>query len=270
MIYAHDDLAVATTTASDLHQHNENVDYLEYVPASACDHYLQDNSNLANYLKFARNVVSSSESAYVTKERIANICWRRIYKNLHSLAEINPYYINWDKNSDITWLYGPKFDRSFADTVSNTNQEYALTEDNLNMKLNCEEEDDGYYSSSSESSEVSSISFNDVEERDDDVSSVDSGYMGDYQCTSSIPSELSLRKNSVASTASSSTYYDEDNNDYMSLKSILKKDAEAYYKSMKMMKRRKDKKVSFNFIVNTREIVNGISFDYDFLDQGCL
>ena len=138
------------------------------------------------------------------------------------------------------------------------------------MKLNCEEEDDGYYSSSSESSEVSSISFNDVEERDDDVSLVDSGYMGDYQCTSSIPSELSLRKNSVASTASSSTYYDEDNNDYMSLKSILKKDAEAYYKSMKMMKRRKDKKVSFNFIVNTREIVNGISFDYDFLDQGCL
>ncbi|KAK6455111.1 uncharacterized protein RJT20DRAFT_129800 [Scheffersomyces xylosifermentans] len=259
-----------------LHSYTENIDYLEYIPEKNGNHYLQDNSNLLTYLKYGKASTSASasleqsEASQMLNQRLSNICWRRIYKNMYGLSEINPYYINWDKNSDITWLYGPKY----ANTT--IEPEHTITMTETNWKLNCEDEveDDGYYSSTSESSEVSSISFSDNDEQedeDDDMSSIDSGYMSDYQSSSSIPA---LRKGSVGSTTSASTYYDDDEEyDYMSLKSILKKDEDdesyLYYNTL-LTKKKMSKKVSFNFIVNTREIINGISFDYDFLDQDCL
>ena len=51
-------------------------------------------------------------------------------------------------------------------------------------------------------------------------------------------------------------------------KSILKKKTSVHNNNVN--NKNKKKKVSFNYIVNTREIINGMSVDYDFLDKDCL
>lgn len=76
---------------SQLVEVHANVDYL-------------DNDNAYN-----RNTLRLLKCHRVTSDaRIKNVCWRRSLKNLHHLLEINPFEINWDKQLDITWLYGPE------------------------------------------------------------------------------------------------------------------------------------------------------------------
>lgn len=76
---------------SQLVEVHANVDYL-------------DNDNRYNH-----NTLRLLRCHRVTRDaRIRNVCWRRSLKNLHHLSEINPFEINWDKQLDITWLYGPE------------------------------------------------------------------------------------------------------------------------------------------------------------------
>lgn len=70
---------------------NQNVDYL--------DNSIAYNKNTIRLLKCHRLTGDA---------RIKNACWRRTLKNLHHLDEINPFQINWDKQSDVTYLYGPE------------------------------------------------------------------------------------------------------------------------------------------------------------------
>ncbi|RLV90248.1 hypothetical protein JA1_004695 [Spathaspora sp. JA1] len=165
-------------------------------------------------------------------QRLTNICWRRLYKNFQNLPEINPFMINWDKNSDVTWLFGPKIESEEEQVEQKhikpqqTNSLYSCEENNLSV----------------------------------------SSFVSDTSVESCYSDEEILRKNSTVSTSSS--YYDEEEEkDYnWNLKSILKKSSsESLLETVNQKK-----KVSFNYIVNTREIINGMSVDYDFLDHDCL
>lgn len=185
-----------------------------------------------------------------------------MYKNLHDLKLADPWSVNWDKASDITWLYGPKLSQREMDVQP---QGMKLTVGNLkevdaSNKSAADIDDDSYSLVSSLSSSVSSISFNEesCELSDDssEVSSIDSGYITDYCATR------------VAFPPKKKLYYEEEL-DYSTARPILKASSHKFSKQTKT-KRTKTKKVSFNYIVNTREIINGMSVDYDFLDQDCL
>lgn len=241
-MYFYDDMVVGPS--QQIPTFEENIDYLEYVPASNTGHYLHDNINLINFIKYMnKNPEYKIHNAFLY-QRLSNICWRRLYKNFQHLPEVNPFVINWDKNSDITWLFGPKI---IPQQQEEQQQEEASVATAAGSLYSCTEDDN-----LSVSSLVSDSSINSTFNDEDEFSS-------------------SFRKNSTIS--SSSSYYDEDEDDdyNWNLKSILKKDHKEDDEYLCIdVKHHQRKKVSFNYIVNTREIINGISVDYDFLDHDCL
>ncbi|KHC78718.1 Hap43p-repressed protein [Candida albicans P78042] len=117
-MYCYDDMMMETSpsTTATLQFHN-NIDYLQYIPSSTTTassnndlHYLQDNLMLTTFHKFLKSNPQYKYHDELLFHRLLNICWRRIYKNHNNLKEYNPLEINWDKNSDITWLYGPQLE----------------------------------------------------------------------------------------------------------------------------------------------------------------
>ncbi|EGW31436.1 uncharacterized protein SPAPADRAFT_61999 [Spathaspora passalidarum NRRL Y-27907] len=227
-MYYYDDIVVGPSTQ--IPTIEQNIDYLAYVPQENTTHYLHDNTNLIKFIKYMNNNREYKVDNMFLYERLSNICWRRLYKNFQKLPEINPFMINWDKNSDVTWLFGPKIE-SDDEEKQEHGQEQNITlyscEDNMSV----------------------------------------SSFMSDTSVESCYSDEEILRKNSTVSTSSS--YYDEEEDkDYnWNLKPILKKTSS---ESLLDNNVNQKKKVSFNYIVNTREIINGISVDYDFLDHDCL
>jgi len=238
MIYAQDDIIISTKSTSIQTSTTENVDYLEYIPTiSTNDHYLLDNLNLMTRLKLYKQINNNDDD--LINKRINNICWRRCYKNLYNLKDFKPYLINWDKNSDITWLFGPKVVIPQEITYQQVQEEEIQSQ-----VFDFEQVDDD------DEDEVCSLLSDDD---DDDESEV-----------SSISTNLSFeRKNSISSSNSSYFDVDQDQNDQSYFEYSLKS-------SLKQSSINIKKNVSFNYIVNTREIINGISFDYDFLDHECL
>ncbi|KAG9233783.1 putative resistance to glucose repression protein 1 [Amylocarpus encephaloides] len=51
--------------------------------------------------------LKSTRSTYKNNERLLNASWRMWMKERHQLAETEPTSINWMKDRDTTWLYGP-------------------------------------------------------------------------------------------------------------------------------------------------------------------
>jgi hypothetical protein len=161
------------------------------------------------------------------------------------LKEINPFVINWDKNSDITWLFGPKFDQEPETPVqSNTEQQQQQQPDDIL-------EDEPFMSGSY--TDVSTYSSDDdvfdCSSDTSSVSSLDSGYFADY-CPSTVI------KPKIKRTIPTTSY-----DDFYQLKSILKSSDGS---------KKRSKKVMFNYKINSREIISGMSFDYDYLDEQCL
>lgn len=241
MTYSFDDLTLS-------YEYTENIDYLD-----VSNDYLSDNRHLLKCINYTK-----SENTIAT-QRLNNICWRRMYKNLHDLPLTEPWRVNWDKAGDITWLYGPKLVRREIEFEA---QGLKLTVGNLkevDTSINAIDEDEDTYSlASSSSSLVSSISFKEeygeLSDDSSDMSSIDSGYITDYSSTRpTFPPKKKL--------------YFEVDFDYSSSRPILKSTRQIF---AKQTKRSKSKKVSFNYIINSREIINGMSVDYDFLDQDCL
>ncbi|CAN3352880.1 hypothetical protein DICA1_A02278 [Diutina catenulata] len=73
---------------------------------------------LDNSIAYNHNTLSLLRCHRLTGDaRLKNVCWRRTLKNLNKLPEINPFAINWDKQSDITWLYGPQMPSDDEDTM---------------------------------------------------------------------------------------------------------------------------------------------------------
>ncbi|CAH6719503.1 hypothetical protein CLIB1444_02S10066 [[Candida] jaroonii] len=183
---------------------NENIDYLSneiHIP----------NSLLIKCWKQSKYDISIIIPSTISR-RLENISWRRLYKNLHNLDEISPTVINWYKDHDINWCYGPKF-----------------VDDDL-ITLPVEEE-------------VIEEPLQDIQQSILDISD-DSDYESEL---SDYDSEVNLHTTFSASSVESM--------DKSLIKNVLPL---------------KKKRVKFNFIINSREIINGISIDYDFLDNELL
>lgn len=193
----------------------ENIDYTSKrnIPVLQLHACWKENSGL-------RAAKALSE---VDPRRLENISWRKWNKQLWHLAELPPSAINWNKDQDITWLYGPKY---LAITYQRDDERPLLVmpEDAL----------------ASDAEGVPEL------EADDN---------------SSVISESSARLCGA----------DAVNGGYYHLKPALKETGHPF-KSDKYLsaEKKRRKSVKFNYIVNSREIVNGYKFDYDILDALCL
>jgi hypothetical protein len=72
----------------------KHVDYLSH------DWSEEDIWSTWKYLK-------STKQVYKNSERLVNASWRMWMKERHQLSETEPMAINWQKDKDTTWLYGP-------------------------------------------------------------------------------------------------------------------------------------------------------------------
>lgn len=201
MLYSFDDINTLAVGPS----FDQNIDYMD--PKTIDDFHLyqcwrQNNSQSIRCYQDDISVIIPS----TISRRLENVCWRRWYKSIKSLGEIAPSEINWYKDQDITWLYGPKFTN---DSKFELVPEPQLTEKNLqdNDLQRCESQDD----------------------------------------VSSHTSSLSLTNLSWS----------------LSLSDLEDSDLKSSLKTASTGKR---KTVKFCDIVNSREIINGRPFDYDFLD----
>ncbi|ODV78519.1 uncharacterized protein CANTADRAFT_268048 [Suhomyces tanzawaensis NRRL Y-17324] len=221
----------------------ENVDYLDSSPNASS--YLTDNLNLMTCVRYTNNHTSD------TDRRLNNACWRRMSINLNRLTQANPFVINWDKNSDLTWLYGPKFEAADPHPCHYTSQPPPV------IQQQALDSDDGFVSGAASISDSTSCSDLDLDDDSSSISSIDSGYEPDYTQKKITPP---LRKSFYYEDESESQDYDYQ----FGLKPILRSTKKTSRKV------RRSKRVSFNHIINSREFINDISFDYDFLDQACL
>lgn len=273
---------------------NSNIDYLEYVPETqqihhchntttnnnihfnhhsnntslsyTSQHYLSDNQNLANFIKYINANPEFKQYNQFHYHRLHNICWRRIYKNHHNLKTINPFTINWDKNSDITWLYAPK--------LSPPKEEEKEEEKLLSTGLECNKKVSAFgsmLSGNDDEGEDTSVeedlqdSDNDDDDDDDNmsVSSIDSN---------STNFSLSSRKDS---TSSSLFEMDNDGNtthkqEKTKLKPILKHSLKNTTTTTTRKTKAKAKKVSFHYIIKARELIENHVLEYNYIDTNCI
>lgn len=54
-----------------------------------------------------RNIVSQRKTVYGERSRLENASWRTWAKTKFDLRTVSPERLNWLKESDVTWLYGP-------------------------------------------------------------------------------------------------------------------------------------------------------------------
>lgn len=111
------------------HSFHENIDYMGKDDISVYHLHLCWKNNNSAFMKSRTDDVSLNTPATVSR-RLENICWRRSLKALHNLGEISPSEINWNKEMDITWLYGPKY--TYEGPFDNR-----LTSDNLSKLNDC-------------------------------------------------------------------------------------------------------------------------------------
>ncbi|PVH14021.1 uncharacterized protein CXQ87_002144 [Candidozyma duobushaemuli] len=104
------------------------------------------------------------------------------------------------------------------------------------------------------------------------LSKLDFSMDSDAESVSSVQSGASSMnfddESSVASSVSEQDDDDDDDDCHFGLKPALKRRPSEFAPVPAGSGTKKA--VKFNYIVNSREFVNGISFDYDFLDPSCL
>lgn len=172
-------------------------------------------------MKKSQDDISTNLSSSVSR-RLENVAWRRLYKQIWRLDEALPAIINWNKNQDVTWLYGPKYTRTgpFDDIP--------LTLANL-----------------------SKLAIADIPDSVmDEVSSMNSGRLMSFDDRSLVD------------------LFEDDEEEYCGFE--LKLALKLKRRPFSCEKKTKKKLVKFNYIVYSREFVNGHPIDYHFLDSLCL
>lgn len=247
---------------------HENIDYMS--PVAIDDYHLyqcwRQNNSLS--IKSHQDDICLIIPSTILK-RLENVCWRRWCKNMRSLKELDPIAINWYKDQDITWLYGPKFTGPSKFDISAPTDR--LTASNLSKIPAVHVQPPASYQSDDTMVSEKNVLF--------------SCLLDSAVSLMSLDESDSLTDTTVASEEEDVLLSVSDYDDvYMSptLKSALKekktaqlKPAATYpmhkkYARSNRNRRRSSKSVKFNYIINSREIINGMSFDYDFLDLACL
>jgi len=73
----------------------DNVDYLSYCWGNELD------------LATSWRVMTKNKNTMINGRRLENASWRKWFQQRYSLPLLNPAELNWFKDSDICWLYGP-------------------------------------------------------------------------------------------------------------------------------------------------------------------
>lgn len=73
----------------------DNVDYLSYCWGNELD------------LATSWRVMTKNKDTMINGRRLENASWRKWFQQRYSLPLLNPAELNWFKDSDICWLYGP-------------------------------------------------------------------------------------------------------------------------------------------------------------------
>lgn len=210
----------------------ENIDYLSN------DIHISNECLVKCYkqLKFDISVIIPSTQSI----RLKNIVWRRLNKNLGGLKEIDPTIINWYKDYDINWCYGPKYNSN--NLLQELDDEESITDDKLCM-----------------------IESDELEQTVDDefVEDVDADNVNNNNLTHTI-SNLSTDSECDSDSVLS------DNSSNSSINSTSYSNSKIDNSKLNLNLNSKPKSVKFNFVINSREIINGISIDYDFLDNNML
>lgn len=205
----------------------ENIDYLD-------NDIDISNFTLMKCLKHTRYNVDSFIPS-TDSQRLNYICWRRLYKSLNNLSHTSPHKINWLKDNDINWLYGPKYDSV---------DEYKIPKPKTASQL-CE---------------TSSLSKPQTKSRPVDIPTPTTS-------TNSSTSNLMLALNYSDSESEVSN----DNDSIFSIpNSYDHQPSNVIRDSTRQTNSVPKKSVRFNCIVHSREIINGFNIDYDFLDENML
>ncbi|KAK9712422.1 protein phosphatase regulator [Basidiobolus ranarum] len=86
-----------------------DLSYSEIIPAAkptVCVDYLS-HEWVEDDLMTSWRVISKSKKTLDNGVRLENACWRSWMKQKNLLETVTPESLNWLKDSDITWLYGP-------------------------------------------------------------------------------------------------------------------------------------------------------------------
>jgi hypothetical protein len=168
-------------------------------------------------------------------KRLENICWRRWCRDTNLLSVILPSRINWRKEEDITALYGPKFGETEIECRPVASAGIDIPRSAATAAAaHAAREDDEYLSSLVESSGTGFL-------------------MGSRDSLTSVESAYSFSARAKRARGPAAPGYHSG-----SLKLALRTAP------------RVRKSVRFNYVVNSREYVNGMSFDYDFFDRACI
>ncbi|KAK3816593.1 MAG: hypothetical protein J3Q66DRAFT_342919 [Benniella sp.] len=80
-------------------------------PAFAID-YLGSNWNNEDDIAASWKFMTKQKNDLINGLRLENASWRNWAKQRHNLKTVNPRTLNWLKDSDTTWLYGPLYKAS--------------------------------------------------------------------------------------------------------------------------------------------------------------
>ncbi|KAK8442707.1 protein phosphatase regulator [Candidozyma auris] len=91
--------------------------------------YLSHQWDVADICKSWRYVISRRKSV-ANAARLENASWRTWAQRRSGLKTISPEAVNWSKESDVTWLYGPILDDDDHDHSSDENRQASTTATN--------------------------------------------------------------------------------------------------------------------------------------------
>ncbi|CAG8485206.1 1574_t:CDS:2, partial [Dentiscutata heterogama] len=101
-------------------------------PPKICVDYLSHEWNKEDDIWTSWRVMSKQKKEIANGIRLENASWRTWAKQKYNLKTVNPEKLNWLKDSDVTWLYGPLHTAWHSGYETNC-QETPTTEDELNL-----------------------------------------------------------------------------------------------------------------------------------------
>ncbi|PKY46078.1 hypothetical protein RhiirA4_343309 [Rhizophagus irregularis] len=103
---------------------------LQYAP-KICVDYLSHEWTQEDDIWTSWKVMSKQKKELSNGIRLENASWRTWAKQKYNLKTVNPKKLNWLKDSDVTWLYGPL--HTAWTSNSETSPKLQTTEDKLNL-----------------------------------------------------------------------------------------------------------------------------------------
>ncbi|CAG8747132.1 8458_t:CDS:2, partial [Racocetra fulgida] len=111
---------------------DDNLNGIVQRPPEICVDYLSHEWNKEDDIWTSWRVMSKQKKEIANGIRLENASWRTWAKQKYKLKTVNPEKLNWLKDSDVTWLYGP-LHTAWNSAHEKSCQKSPTTEDELNL-----------------------------------------------------------------------------------------------------------------------------------------